>query len=1206
MDAVSDRPEPPDRALRICFVTREYPGYHTCGGIGTAVAAWARAAAAAGHAVTVLLTHEAPDRALDAAVSDGAGGPVVAPLPPADPPVLGSQLVGTAYRVFTTLAARDFDIVCFHDWLGQGMYALSAKRQGLAFARTLLCVVAHGSTAWTWKANRRFPQDVAELEAAFLERQSVALADVLLSPNRYMRSWMRGQGWELPAKTLVLPYLIDLPGDGRRCEKTRPGLPTELVFFGRLEQRKGVTLFCDALERLCREGHAGFSVTFLGSESRVGEDAAGDYLRRRGRDWPFAWRILGDLDRDAALAHLQQGGCLAVMPSLCDNSPNTVHECMAAAIPFLAADVGGIAESVAPEDRERVLFAPNAAALAGKLAAALAQGVAPARPAVSPEVARREWLGWLDGAARESSRLAPAAAGAAALPLPRVSVCLVHHDRPHLLRAALESLRAQDYPDFEVVLVDDGSVLPQAQALLRELEAEFHVRDWILARQDNRYLGAARNAAAALSRGAYLLFMDDDNLARPQEISTFVRAALAGGADILTCVASMFDGAEPAGESVRGLYVPLGGALAPGFYANVFGDANALVKKDVFAALGGFSEERDLGFEDWEFFARAVLAGYALQVVPVALFDYHTSVTGMLGTTDSHRNACRALRPFLERVPGELAPALLLGREAATRLDASRQEIRELRQELAQAQARQTAPVATSAPPPAAEKMAQEAGAPAGPALLPCLLRRVVRDLPARGLMRLRREREARLVRASRAFDAAWYLARNPDVAAAGYDPALHYLVHGACEGRDPGPGFDTRFYLAANADVAAAGINPLVHYLRHGRSEGRPGLPPQPAVATPVPAQGDGRPLVVCPACDWAVSGVHTLTERVGLALRRRGWDFRILFTAPREQVLQSAGGRLPQVPHTFLPIAHLPDPAYTEALVGFFAEKKPCVFLCGCDFRANAAAARLPSGVGLVVVAHADEQVYYEQAAALGPHCHAVVCVSTALAHAVAALPGLAARTAHIAHSGLGADDIRLRTGMGAPAVSCIYTGRLIAQQKRILDFIALARCLDATGRPYRLSLVGQDFGGAEAVLRRELAGQIAHGSVRLPGRLEREALLAELDRHHFFVLLSEYEGFSLSLAEAMGRGCVPLVAKVASGNGDLVVAGKNGMVMPHRDYGQWADWLVAQSEDAAGWLALSRAASETVRASYTLEGQIDRIDALLRACLAQAEAG
>ena len=67
-----------------------------------------------------------------------------------------------------------------------------------------------------------------------------------------------------------------------------------------------------------------------------------------------------------------------------------------------------------------------------------------------------------------------------------------------------------------------------------------------------------------------------------------------------------------------------------------------------------------------------------------------------------------------------------------------------------------------------------------------------------------------------------------------------------------------------------------------------------------------------------------------------------------------------------------------------------------------------------------------------------------------------------------------------------SCIYTGRLIAQQKRILDFIALARCLDATGRPYRLSLVGQDFGGAEAVLRRELAGQIAQGSVRLPGRL------------------------------------------------------------------------------------------------------------------------
>jgi GT2 family glycosyltransferase/glycosyltransferase involved in cell wall biosynthesis len=71
-------------------------------------------------------------------------------------------------------------------------------------------------------------------------------------------------------------------------------------------------------------------------------------------------------------------------------------------------------------------------------------------------------------------------------------------------------------------------------------------------------------------------------------------------------------------------------------------------------------------------------------------------------------------------------------------------------------------------------------------------------------------------------FDTDWYLAQNPDVAAAGINALVHYLRNGAAEGRDPNPLFDTDWYLARNPDVAAAGINPLVHYLRNGAAEGR------------------------------------------------------------------------------------------------------------------------------------------------------------------------------------------------------------------------------------------------------------------------------------------------------------------------------------------------------------------------------------------------
>ena len=71
-------------------------------------------------------------------------------------------------------------------------------------------------------------------------------------------------------------------------------------------------------------------------------------------------------------------------------------------------------------------------------------------------------------------------------------------------------------------------------------------------------------------------------------------------------------------------------------------------------------------------------------------------------------------------------------------------------------------------------------------------------------------------------FDADWYLAQNPDVRAAGVDPALHFLLWGLKDQRDPGPGFSTVHYLRLYPDIQAAGINPLIHYLTAGWDEKR------------------------------------------------------------------------------------------------------------------------------------------------------------------------------------------------------------------------------------------------------------------------------------------------------------------------------------------------------------------------------------------------
>ena len=82
--------------------------------------------------------------------------------------------------------------------------------------------------------------------------------------------------------------------------------------------------------------------------------------------------------------------------------------------------------------------------------------------------------------------------------------------------------------------------------------------------------------------------------------------------------------------------------------------------------------------------------------------------------------------------------------------------------------------------------------------------------------------RHLEAIRKSLFFNSAYYLETNPDVRAAGMDPAFHYLVHGGREGRDPGPFFSTKAYLAQYPDVAEAGLNPLLHYETLGRGQNR------------------------------------------------------------------------------------------------------------------------------------------------------------------------------------------------------------------------------------------------------------------------------------------------------------------------------------------------------------------------------------------------
>lgn len=71
-------------------------------------------------------------------------------------------------------------------------------------------------------------------------------------------------------------------------------------------------------------------------------------------------------------------------------------------------------------------------------------------------------------------------------------------------------------------------------------------------------------------------------------------------------------------------------------------------------------------------------------------------------------------------------------------------------------------------------------------------------------------------------FDGEFYLASNPDIAAAGVDPFDHFFRYGFQEGRCPNPYFEPSWYLDTNTDAINAQIQPLLHYVLVGEKEGR------------------------------------------------------------------------------------------------------------------------------------------------------------------------------------------------------------------------------------------------------------------------------------------------------------------------------------------------------------------------------------------------
>ena len=127
-----------------------------------------------------------------------------------------------------------------------------------------------------------------------------------------------------------------------------------------------------------------------------------------------------------------------------------------------------------------------------------------ASPAAAPTVAASPAAAPTVAAARSSE--------------PAVSVILPTFNRPEFLQRALDSLVAQTFGDFEVVVVNDGGAA--MEALLDAYATKLLIT--YVRHGKNRDRSAARNSALAMARGRYIAYLDDDDRYQPDHLETLI------------------------------------------------------------------------------------------------------------------------------------------------------------------------------------------------------------------------------------------------------------------------------------------------------------------------------------------------------------------------------------------------------------------------------------------------------------------------------------------------------------------------------------------------------------------------------------------------------------------------------------------------------------------------------------------------------------
>jgi glycosyltransferase involved in cell wall biosynthesis len=200
----------------------------------------------------------------------------------------------------------------------------------------------------------------------------------------------------------------------------------------------------------------------------------------------------------------------------------------------------------------------------------------------------------------------------------RFSVVIPTYNRAALLGAALDSIFAQRFTEWEIIVVDDGSDDDTA-----EVVASYGIKVRLL-RQQNRGPGTARNNGAAAASGDYLIFLDSDDVLFPWSMQKYDEVIANQGAPAFVAGKpyrfSQTTQLSPVGDELLTAR-RFGDYFASGDEWRWWGASSFVVRREAFRAVGGFTDAW-LNCEDVDLAMRLGVSSGFVQVAAPFTFGY--------------------------------------------------------------------------------------------------------------------------------------------------------------------------------------------------------------------------------------------------------------------------------------------------------------------------------------------------------------------------------------------------------------------------------------------------------------------------------------------------------------------------------------------------------------------------------------------------------